>query len=179
MIADPVNKQLLHFYRRILWGYPEASSAISIPEDGLISTGNYTFQVIHTPGHSPDHICLYEPERRWLFSGDLFVGGRDKILRGDYDILQIIESLKKISHLPIRVLFPAGARIRENPASELREKILYLEELGNRIVDLYHQGMSVKKITKNLLNGIRFIELFTLGHFSRKNLVLSYLGLKG
>jgi glyoxylase-like metal-dependent hydrolase (beta-lactamase superfamily II) len=28
-------------------------------------------QVIETPGHAPSHVCLYEPERRLLFAGDL------------------------------------------------------------------------------------------------------------
>ena len=28
-----------------------------------VETDRYRFQVIHTPGHSPDHICLFEPEQ--------------------------------------------------------------------------------------------------------------------
>ena len=44
------------------------------------------FQVIYTPGHSPDHICLFEHKHGWLFTGDLFVGGMDRALRVDYDV---------------------------------------------------------------------------------------------
>jgi glyoxylase-like metal-dependent hydrolase (beta-lactamase superfamily II) len=29
----------------------------------------------HTPGHTPGHTAFYQPERKWLFSGDLFFGG--------------------------------------------------------------------------------------------------------
>lgn len=35
-----------------------------------ITTGEHTFNVIWTPGHSPGHVCLYEPEKRVLLSGD-------------------------------------------------------------------------------------------------------------
>ncbi len=35
-----------------------------------ISTGLFSFQVIWTPGHSPGHICLYEPARKILLAGD-------------------------------------------------------------------------------------------------------------
>ncbi len=47
----------------------------AIPDRGLkegdmISTGVFNLEVIHTPGHSPGHICLYEREKRILFSGD-------------------------------------------------------------------------------------------------------------
>jgi glyoxylase-like metal-dependent hydrolase (beta-lactamase superfamily II) len=32
------------------------------------------WQVIETPGHAPSHICLYQPERRLLISGDHLLG---------------------------------------------------------------------------------------------------------
>ena len=35
-----------------------------------ITTGVYDLEVIWTPGHSPGHICLYEPKNQLLFSGD-------------------------------------------------------------------------------------------------------------
>jgi len=35
-----------------------------------IDVGDFTFEVIWTPGHSPGHICLYEPNHRLMISGD-------------------------------------------------------------------------------------------------------------
>jgi glyoxylase-like metal-dependent hydrolase (beta-lactamase superfamily II) len=35
-----------------------------------ISTGVFTFRVVWTPGHSSGHICLYEPDKKLLLSGD-------------------------------------------------------------------------------------------------------------
>jgi glyoxylase-like metal-dependent hydrolase (beta-lactamase superfamily II) len=40
-------------------------------EDGdTISNGTFQLEVLHTPGHSPGHICLYDPRKRRLFCGD-------------------------------------------------------------------------------------------------------------
>lgn len=39
-------------------------------ENELVTIGKFTFQVIHTPGHSPGGICLYEPNEGILISGD-------------------------------------------------------------------------------------------------------------
>lgn len=38
--------------------------------DETISIGMINLKVLWTPGHSPGHICLYEPTRKILFSGD-------------------------------------------------------------------------------------------------------------
>jgi glyoxylase-like metal-dependent hydrolase (beta-lactamase superfamily II) len=176
VLADPRHEQPLHPYRRIFWGWPDPSLAHAVTDGEIIESGAYRFQVIYTPGHSADHICLHEAERGWLFSGDLFVGGQERALRQGYDIWQIIQSLKKIAQLPLRCLFPGAARVRENPGDELHAKITYLEELGGQVLDLYHRGWDVPAITRKLCGAPMTIEWITLGHFSRKHLVLSYLG---
>lgn len=40
-----------------------------------LDLGGREIQVIHTPGHSPGHCCFYEPEREYLYSGDLIYKG--------------------------------------------------------------------------------------------------------
>ncbi len=36
----------------------------------VIKVGSFDFEIIWTPGHSPGHICLYEPNRKVLITGD-------------------------------------------------------------------------------------------------------------
>jgi glyoxylase-like metal-dependent hydrolase (beta-lactamase superfamily II) len=175
VLPNPKVKQPLQLYRKIMWGKPQSSAAKQLKDNEIISTKNYTFKVIYTPGHSPDHLCLYEPEREWLFSGDLFVGGKDRALRADNDIRQIIYSLKKISELPLKILFPGSARVRKNPIPEIKSKIAYLEELGEKVLGLKKQGLGLNSIIRILFRKPMFIEFFTFGHFSRKHLVKSFL----
>jgi glyoxylase-like metal-dependent hydrolase (beta-lactamase superfamily II) len=47
-----------------------ANPDIAFQGGETISTGMFTFQVLWTPGHSPGHICLYEPEKKVLIAGD-------------------------------------------------------------------------------------------------------------
>ncbi len=175
ILANPHKMQPLHPYRKIFWGWPEASHAQLVSDGAVIETEHYRFQVIYTPGHCPDHICLYEQEQGWLFTGDLYVGGQDRALRVDYDIKQIIESLKRIARLPATTLFPASARVRENPTQALTDKIAYFEQLGEQVRELDRQGKSVREIARALCGGPMFIERATLGHMTREHLVESYL----
>jgi glyoxylase-like metal-dependent hydrolase (beta-lactamase superfamily II) len=177
VLADPAGCQPLHPYRRLFWGWPTPSRAQPLEEGSRVQAGPFCFQVLYTPGHTVDHLCLWEPERGWLFSGDLFVGGKDRALRAGYDIWDIIASLKKVAALPVKTLFPGSARVREeNPLQQLSGKIAYLEDLGGRVLELNERGWSVGAIARQLCGGPLWIEAVTLGHFTRRNLVRSYLG---
>ena len=176
VLADPRGAQPLSPYQRVMWGWPQPSRGQPLTDGATVETERYRFEVIYTPGHSPDHVCLYEAQQGWLFTGDLFVGGRDRALRADYDIWGIIASLKHIATLPATVLFPGCARVRDNPAQALATKIAYLEELGERVLELDRQGWSVRKIVRELCGSPLLLEFITLGRFTRRRLVLSYLG---
>jgi glyoxylase-like metal-dependent hydrolase (beta-lactamase superfamily II) len=53
---------------------PSPPVDIEVEEGDLITIGEENFKVLHTPGHTPGGICLYNPPD--LITGDtLFVGG--------------------------------------------------------------------------------------------------------
>jgi glyoxylase-like metal-dependent hydrolase (beta-lactamase superfamily II) len=176
ILADPRRTQPLQPYRRLYWGWPEASHGMPLVDGEMIETEHCCFEVLYTPGHSPDHICLYERQRKWLFSGDLYVGGKERALRAGYDIWGIIASLKQVAELPIDWLFAGSARVRENPGAELQAKIEHLEILGQQVLEMHAQGHHISQIVSALCGESMLIELITLGHFSRRHLVESYLG---
>lgn len=172
VLAAP-ESQRLRPYQRVLWGRPAPSRAAEIGEQ--IQTEHHCFDVIPTPGHSRDHLCLYEREQGWLFTGDLYVGGRDRALRADYNVWQIIASLKGIAELDAKILFPGSGTVREKPREELLAKIAYLEDMGGRVKSLQSRGWSRKRIRLTLFGPEMPIAYYTLGHFSGRNLVRSYL----
>lgn len=172
ILADP-GRLRLQPYRRLMWGSPAPSQGRPVGE--TVRTERYTFRVILTPGHSEDHMALYEPEEGWLFSGDAYVGGRDRTLRADNDVYTIIASLKTLAALPATRLFQGSGTVRHDPQEAMREKIEYLETLGARVWQLYEAGFTPKEIRDRLLGREMAMTYLTLGHFSGFNLVRSYL----
>ena len=175
VLADPRRQQPLHPYRRVFWGWPTPCQASSLADGELIETDRFRLRVIFTPGHAPDHLCLFEERYGWLFSGDLFVGGRDRALLPTGDIWQLVASLKKVTALDVAALFPGSARSRVDPCPDLEGKIAFYEQQGARVLELHRQGCSVDQIVRRVCGGLNWIEVVTLGHFARKWLVLSYL----
>ena len=171
-LAAPKQRRLRP-YQLVMWGYPAPSKGIAVGD--FVETDSHRFQVIHTPGHSLDHICLYEPEQGWLFTGDAYVGGRDRALRLDYNVWQIIASLKKLASLDAKIIFPGSGTVRHDPHDELMDKIRYLEEQGEKVLELHHRGWSRRRIRLKLVGPEMPIAYYTLGHFSGRNLVRSYV----
>ena len=173
VLATPRKQKHLNPYQIVMWGYPEPSSASPIPE--TIQTPHHTFNVIPTPGHSPDHICLHEPREGWLFCGDTYIGGRDRALRADYNVWQIIASLRRLSELPIDLIFTGSGNVRTNGSTALKEKVAYLESIGEQIFELHRKGLSYREIRRKLFGRELLIAYVTLGHFTGKHLVRSFI----
>jgi glyoxylase-like metal-dependent hydrolase (beta-lactamase superfamily II) len=172
-ILENPRLQPLQPYRLLFWGRPRACRGEAIGE--WVETERLRFQVIPTPGHSPDHVCLFEPQQGWLFCGDAYVGGKDRALRAGYDIHGIIASLKVLAELPVQTLFTGSGSVRSNGTQPLVDKVAYLEELGEQIRTLAGQGVSPRQIRRRLLGPEPQISRLTLGHFSGMRLVRSYL----
>jgi len=65
---DPDSAVENHPGKRYLFtGQPEFTP---LREGDTLSVGQYHFRGVETPGHTPGHLCLYEPEAGILFSGD-------------------------------------------------------------------------------------------------------------
>ena len=173
VLADARSHLNLRPYQRVMWGWPEAFPGRVLGD--AVETDSYKFRVIHTPGHSPDHVSLFEPDQGWLFTGDAFIGGRDRTLRADYNIYGIRDSLEKLLGLNPAVIFPASGKIRENPSDELASKIAYLEEIGRRAKKFSRQGLSYRRISLKLFGWEGPIFYITLGHFSGRQLVRSLI----
>ena len=69
--------------------------------------GERKITVIHTPGHSPGHCCFYEPERKYLYSGDLIYSGCLDAFYPTTDPQLFWQSVKKIQHLDVERVLPA------------------------------------------------------------------------
>jgi glyoxylase-like metal-dependent hydrolase (beta-lactamase superfamily II) len=104
----------------------------------VISVGSFTFKVLWTPGHSPGHICLYEPVKKILISGDHILPTITPIIElhphsSDNPLDDYINSLNAVKPLDISLVLPG----HENPFSSLQlriEKITQHHKQRNSVI---------------------------------------------
>jgi glyoxylase-like metal-dependent hydrolase (beta-lactamase superfamily II) len=74
-----------------------------VREGQILRCGDRDFEVIHTPGHSSDSICLYCAEEETLFSGDTQLTVKTP---GGCYTEEYVHSLEKIRDRRISVVYP-------------------------------------------------------------------------
>ncbi len=169
-----VRKPLpLPLYRKITWGSPAPFEAEAL--DATLHTPKYSFQVIHTPGHAPDHVALYEPEQRWLFAGDLFIAPRVRLLRDDEDITKLIGSLRKLMKLPDCTLFCQHSGIHNSHQTSLGQKLDFLLGTQQKAVVMHDEGRTIDEIVRRLEIEKPRMKFVSRGEFSARNLVAELL----
>ncbi|MDE6640583.1 MAG: MBL fold metallo-hydrolase [Acetatifactor sp.] len=80
-----------------------------------IDLGGRVISVFHTPGHSPGHMCFWEPERGYLFTGDLIY--RDTLFAyyPSTDPEAYLSSLERMALLPVERVFPGHHSLDVQP----------------------------------------------------------------
>jgi len=73
--------------------------------DLTLRVGDHTFEIIHTPGHTPGQVAVHVPEERVVFTGDtIFSGCQTWLMTSNVD--QWIEALERIRQLDVAHVVP-------------------------------------------------------------------------
>lgn len=162
-------------YEKYIWG--GLDRVLVTPLTNRFTTAQYSFDVLHTPGHSHDHVVFLEPNQGWLFSGDMYLGARIKYFRSDEDIYQTVESLKRIVSLNFDSLFCGHNPQLTEPRKAIQRKIDHLENIMGYVRQLHAKGLSRREIIREALKGREswLVKLITLGDVSYRNMILSVL----
>ncbi|UCH01947.1 MAG: MBL fold metallo-hydrolase [Candidatus Bathyarchaeota archaeon] len=99
---------------------------VKLIDGNVVELGDRKFKVIHSPGHRPGSICLYDQANRTLITGDSVCGERTDLIRMDKAIY--IRSLKKLLDLDIGIL------VMSHPFKPLGKSIVVGNDIKEMIV---------------------------------------------
>ena len=95
-----------------------------------IMLGGRTVEVFHTPGHSPGHLCYYERQTGFLFSGDLVYKGKLDAFYPSTDPFAFKNSVVKMGKLVINEIYPGHFEtpVNKDFLSKVEAAFLQLEK---------------------------------------------------
>ena len=157
----------VRFYRHFTWGRPNPLVSQLEPLDF------HPLRAIATPGHSADHHVLFDPETATLFSGDLWLGVRVRVVGAHENPYEILTSLERAIALSPRRMFDAHRGLVENPVVALQAKKQWLEATVVEIERRLDAGDDEGRILRSVLGGEEKTAFVSQGEYSRRNLVRS------
>lgn len=104
------------------WPWPDADRRYPVAwaplDDGqIVPAGDVDLEVLHTPGHAPDHVCLWHEGSRSLFGGDLLIEGSTVVVPGTRggDLIAYLGSLARVLARAPRQVLPAHGPVIDDP----------------------------------------------------------------
>jgi glyoxylase-like metal-dependent hydrolase (beta-lactamase superfamily II) len=118
-----------------------------------LDLGDRTLEIVRTPGHTPDSICLLERASGLLFTGDTYYSGEIYLWAPETDVSDYRESIGKLVRLgpDLKMLLPAHG----SPVAEPRR----LQDLQNALQDIQAETVSFESTSEGR-------RLFRFEHFS-------------
>ncbi|UOR12559.1 MBL fold metallo-hydrolase [Halobacillus amylolyticus] len=135
-------------YRQISWGVRKEFEAL--PLGNTIQSQSQDWKVIYTPGHAGDHISLFHEETGRLFSGDLFVAPKTKVIMDSESIPLIMNSIRTLLSYDFGPMFCSHAGYIQDGKRMLKQKLNYLENLCDEVKSLHKEGLPIAEINKKL-----------------------------
>ena len=159
------ERQQVKAYRHFTWGRPRALRGEPRRFDPA------PLRVIHTPGHSTDHHVVFDDATGTLFSADLWLGVKVRIMGATENPYDIVESMTRAIALEPRRMFDAHRGLVENPVGALSAKRAWLQETIGEIERRLDAGDSESAILREVLGGEERTAYASQGEYSRRNLV--------
>ena len=147
-------------FAKFPWPEEDARYAVGwqpLVDGETVDAGGETLTVLHTPGHSPDHIALWHAVTRAAFVGDLVIEGGSVMIpwsRGG-NVEDYLASLERLIALRPRTLFPAHGPVIADPLAVLSGHVEHRRIRERQVMSALRRGHStVPAITESIYDGL-------------------------
>ncbi len=106
-----------------------------LADGDTFETGEFSLQVIHTPGHASNHLCYLHSGLNWLFTGDHIINGSTVVIdppdgsMGDY-----LRSLERLNSLNLDAILPGHGDVLDEPHAAIEWLINHRLEREAKVI---------------------------------------------
>jgi glyoxylase-like metal-dependent hydrolase (beta-lactamase superfamily II) len=145
--ASAIAQRMPHVrFRKMPWPAHDAEWQVPwepLKDDDAIPAGDGILSVVHTPGHSPDHLCFWSADSRLLFCGDLAWKGSTVVIPPSHggDVAAYLASLNRVMSLAPAKMLPAHGPVIDAPLDLLREYIDHRHLREQHVLNAVRAGL--------------------------------------
>ena len=121
------------------WGF---TPDVTVRDRDVLEGDGWSFECVHTPGHTSNHVCFQHRETRALFSGDHVMGWSTTIVAPpDGDMTEYLASLRLLLEREDEVYWPTHGPCIEEPQRYVASLIAHRRERERQILDCLARGI--------------------------------------
>ena len=129
---------------------PEFEPDLRLTEGSTVTLGGIALEVIHTPGHSDDHLCFLTG--RLLFTGDHIMGGSSVMVE---DMGSYLRSLERLQGLDLDRLYPGHGPEVEQPQEVISWYIAHRLQREQEVLEAIAEGaVDVDSIVESVYRNV-------------------------
>jgi len=159
----------VRLYRHLVWGQ---TPPLVVP---IHDFDPAPLAVVTLPGHSPDHVGVWDGERHILVSGDLFLGVKVRVAHRNESPRLLLRSLRAAAALEPRLMLDAHRGPVTDATAALRAKIAWLDRTIGAIVDAHAAGDGPRAIARRVLGREAAVGYVSAGEYSKLAFVQAVL----
>jgi glyoxylase-like metal-dependent hydrolase (beta-lactamase superfamily II) len=121
-----------------------------------IATEEGELELVHTPGHSPDHLSLWHADSRTVFVGDLLISGNTVFIPASSggNLAGYLQSLQRLAALHPRRALPAHGPAIEDPERLISHYLIHRQQREEQVLAALASGAeTVEAITERIYAG--------------------------
>ena len=119
--------------------------------DRVVGDG-WSFDCIHTPGHTSNHLCYAYRDENALFTGDHVMGWSTTVVSPpDGDMREYLDSLRHLSERNDQIYYPTHGAPIENPGPFIRGLIAHRKMRERQIISVLEAG---ENTIPNMVSGM-------------------------
>ncbi len=127
-----------------LYGLKRHLDFVVLRDGDVLEVGDYSFNCIETPGHSPSHMCLHEPEHKVLISGDHILFGITPNItywpEMEDSLNDYLASLDKVYNLEADIVLPGHRKAGKDHRKRITELKAHHQARADEIISALENG---------------------------------------
>jgi glyoxylase-like metal-dependent hydrolase (beta-lactamase superfamily II) len=140
----PATKRLVKATGAELLAFGKKEKDVDLVPDRVINEGEsiegseFGLEVLHTPGHAPNHLCFLLEEERVLFTGDTVLDGMYSVVnpsRGG-DMAVYVKTLERLRKLRLGRIAPGHGDVIDEPRARLDDYLSHRRQREQQVLRL-------------------------------------------